>query len=72
MAEIKIEKKKPVWPWILLALIILGIILYFVFADNDNEIDDVDENNTEQIEDTTYTSTQTSAGEVGTLAKYHK
>ena len=35
MTEIKIEKKKPVWPWILLTLIILGIIVYFVYANSD-------------------------------------
>jgi hypothetical protein len=46
MAEIKIEKKKPIWPWILLGLIILGGILYFVFADDD---DNMEEENTEQV-----------------------
>ncbi len=58
MAEIKIEKKKPVWPWILLGLIILAVILYFVFADNDSmdDIDDADD--IERVDDTTYTSTQ--------------
>lgn len=30
MAEIKIEKKKPIWPWILVGLIILGIAIYFI------------------------------------------
>lgn len=35
MAEIKIEKKTPIWPWILLGLIILAAILYFVFRGND-------------------------------------
>lgn len=30
MAEIKIEKKKPIWPWIL-ALIVLALIIYFLF-----------------------------------------
>ncbi|QED37277.1 hypothetical protein FK178_05915 [Antarcticibacterium arcticum] len=41
MAEIKIEKKKPVWPWILVGLIILGVIFFLVFAneDEDNEYD---------------------------------
>lgn len=38
MAEIKIEKKKPMWPWILLVLIILGIIAYLVY-DNQDKID---------------------------------
>lgn len=48
MAEIKIEKKKPVWPWILLGLIILAVILYFVLADNDTD-DVLEEENTEQV-----------------------
>lgn len=68
MAEIRIEKKKPVWPWILLGLIILGIILYFVFAGNDNESSDMEENNTEQMQDTTYSSTRTGEGTTTTMA----
>ncbi|HLO91331.1 MAG: hypothetical protein ACM3ME_06250 [Chloroflexota bacterium] len=35
MAEIKIEKKKPAWPWVLIGLIVLGVIGYLVFANND-------------------------------------
>ncbi|MCM4160628.1 hypothetical protein FHG64_18495 [Antarcticibacterium flavum] len=58
MAEIKIEKKKPIWPWILVGLIILGIILYFLFAGNDDDMDDMDDNRTEQVSDTTYTDAQ--------------
>lgn len=58
MAEIKIEKKKPVWPWILLGLIILGIILYFLFANDNDGIDDMDDTNTEQVGDTTYQDTR--------------
>jgi len=47
MAEIKIRKKKPVWPWILL-VIILAIIAFLYFygsmAENDdNEIDETDD-----------------------------
>jgi len=35
MAEIKIEKKKPVWPWILLILaIIVGIYIYWSYNEN--------------------------------------
>ncbi len=30
MAEIKIEKKKPIWPWIL-ALLVIALIIYFLF-----------------------------------------
>lgn len=37
MAEIKIEKKSTVWPWILIGLIVLALLLYFlVFRNNDN------------------------------------
>lgn len=46
MADIDIEKKKPVWPWILLGLVILALLLFLVFA-NDDQIDD-----TEDFEDT--------------------
>jgi hypothetical protein len=35
MAEIKIEKKKPIWPWILAALVLLAVVLFFVFNDRD-------------------------------------
>jgi hypothetical protein len=37
MAEIKIEKKKPVWPWILVALVVIGLLIYFL---TDNNRDD--------------------------------
>ena len=49
MAEIKIEKKKPIWPWIILVLVILAILYFLVFADDDNE--EVEDVNTEQIEE---------------------
>lgn len=51
MAEIKIEKKKPIWPWIILALVILALLYFFVFADDDN--DDMEDVNTEQVEEST-------------------
>ena len=55
MAEIKIEKKKPIWPWILLVLIIiLAIVLYFMFGnrvDDDTEADDVNTEITEEADD---------------------
>ncbi len=37
MAEIKIEKKKLVWPWILLALGIIAVLIYFLVFYNYNE-----------------------------------
>jgi len=46
MAEIKVEKKAPVWPWII-AAIIVGVLLYFLFfrdKEAENEaIEEVDE-----------------------------
>jgi len=36
MAEIKIERKKQIWPWLLVALVVVALLLYFlVFRDND-------------------------------------
>ena len=68
MAEIRIEKKKPIWPWILLVLIILAAIYFFWYyndkkmnADDDlidnDTISQVDENyryEERKVEDTTY------------------
>ncbi|HLT32375.1 MAG TPA: hypothetical protein VKZ98_01170 [Aquaticitalea sp.] len=50
MAEIKIEKKKPVWPWILLVLILLAIVAFFVYQ---NQADDTyyDDDNTDMVDD---------------------
>ncbi|GGG39750.1 hypothetical protein [Bizionia arctica] len=48
MAEIKIEKKKPVWPWILGFIILLGLVAYFVYENNENE-DYSDDVNSEEI-----------------------
>jgi hypothetical protein len=33
MAEIKIEKK-PVWPWVLVALLVIGVIIFFLVRDD--------------------------------------
>lgn len=41
MAEIRIERKtrkKPVWPWVLLLLLILGIIAWLMLADEPSEL----------------------------------
>lgn len=48
MAEIEIEKKSPIWPWILLAILIIGALLYF-FVLADDDVDDADDMNTEQV-----------------------
>lgn len=52
MAEIKIEKKKPIWPWIV-ALLIIGALIYFVFFRNN----EANSESTIEIENTTSTDT---------------
>src|SRR5690606_37352673 len=49
MAEIKIKKKAPIWPWIVGAFIV-GILIYLlVFANDDDDVDDVTVDDTEQV-----------------------
>ncbi len=67
MAEIKIEKKTPIWPWILVALILAALAYYFFIYKNANITDDdvnrndtitnIDSMNTE--DDSTYGDNQT-------------
>jgi len=71
MAEIKIEKKKPIWPWILAGLIVAAILYFFVFGnEDDNQLVDT---TTEQIteEDTTnrYETSRTTA-EIAAVQEY--
>jgi len=44
MAEIKIEQKKKVWPWLLVGLVIIALLAYFlVFRGNGKNIETVTE-----------------------------
>lgn len=52
MAEIKIEKKKPIWPWIILVLVILAILYFLVFA-NDADEEELEMDDTEQLQEET-------------------
>ncbi|APU69642.1 hypothetical protein [Christiangramia flava] len=49
MAEIRVEKKRPVWPW-LLVIIVLAILAFLYFYGS-TETDD--NNETETIDDVT-------------------
>lgn len=39
MAEIKIKKKSPVWPWLLLVVIILAALAYYFMVYKDVNVD---------------------------------
>ncbi len=40
MAEIKIKKKSPIWPWILLVIIILAALAYYFMVYKNGYIDE--------------------------------
>lgn len=50
MTEIKIEKKAPVWPWILIGLVIAALIYFFAFRDTDDNIIPIEDNDTTEEE----------------------
>lgn len=51
MAEIKVEKKKPIWPWIVGILAVLLIIfLLFMFMDDEGTDEDIEERD-QQVEE---------------------
>lgn len=41
MAEIKIKKKAPIWPWIVGALVVALLVYLLVFNDKDDDVDDM-------------------------------
>ncbi|MFB9080319.1 hypothetical protein ACFFLS_11500 [Flavobacterium procerum] len=47
MAEIKIEKKKPIWPWIVAVLLITALV-YYVFL-RDDQVQSADKTGIETI-----------------------
>jgi hypothetical protein len=53
MAEIKIEKKMPVWPWALLILAVIGVLIYMFFPNDDvDTTEEITEETTEQPAET--------------------
>jgi hypothetical protein len=52
MAEIKIEKKKPVWPWIIAVLLIAALVYYMFLRDNETQVE-----NRPAVENATSTDT---------------
>ena len=52
MAEIKIEKKKPIWPWFI-AILVVAALIYFIFIKDSG----VQVQNTTVIENSTSVDT---------------
>lgn len=49
MTEIKIEKKNIVWPWILLVLAVIAVLVYFLVYDDYKEVKDEDKQTSELV-----------------------
>ncbi len=71
MAEIKIKKKTPIWPWILGGIVILLLLYFFVFA-NDNADDTIynDDVTTEQVINEDNINTQENLNGVTEITAY--
>jgi hypothetical protein len=70
MAEIKLKKKKPVWPWILLALLILAVIgILFMTGDDDGDTMAVNDN-TEYVEPADDQEMETAGNENQAVSDY--
>jgi len=55
MAEIKIRKKSPVWPWIVLLILIIFGVLYYLYYKGD-ETTYTDDSTIEQLDDDSFDS----------------
>ncbi|MCB7480006.1 hypothetical protein [Christiangramia sediminis] len=55
MADIRIEKKKPVWPWILLIVILAVVAFLYIYGSMDSEENDDKE---PELEEVTYVKPQ--------------
>lgn len=57
MADIRIEKKKPVWPWLIL-IIILAVVAFLYFYGS-METDETDDMKSSEMEEVTYKGSAT-------------
>jgi len=60
MAEIKIEQKKQNWPWMIVGLVIVAILVYYIGFRNNN-----DSNTIEEVTETNYVSLVNESGLLG-------
>lgn len=43
MADIRVEKKKPVWPWLFLIIILAVVIFLYFYGSTDSEEDEMED-----------------------------
>ncbi len=65
MAEIKIEKRKPVWPWILAGLAVIAIVIFLVAGNNNRDRDRDQSAMNDSRHDNNYNNDRNSAGKNG-------
>ncbi|MGB5941934.1 MAG: hypothetical protein WBG71_03570 [Leeuwenhoekiella sp.] len=75
MADINIEKKKTIWPWILIGVLILLAVLYFALLadDDDVETDDITTEEVmveEEMEEMDNTTTAMQTGAIATYSEF--
>lgn len=51
MAEIKIEKKRPVWPWIILIVVLVAVALFFILRTDTEQSSQVEDEDMENFEE---------------------
>ena len=57
MTEIKVEKKTPIWPWILAALIIAALIYFLTREDEETNHDEVEVEETSMLQEADHDAT---------------
>jgi hypothetical protein len=72
MAEIKIEKKKPIWPWLLAALVILGILAYVFVYERDDTLAENEQENADLIDNTNADNDRNTDPAVASYVQYVK
>jgi hypothetical protein len=47
MAELRVEKKSPVWPWILVAVLVIGVVAWLIMSNNADSTGDRNDGRTD-------------------------
>lgn len=49
MADIRVEKKKPVWPWLFLIIILAVVIFLYFYGSTDSEENEETQDEIEEV-----------------------